>query len=750
MSLPTMGSLSTNPRARDFSLLIGWVVCVCVTFVLMGCHDKPHVRIAAEEGVLDLRQVDLAQVLSLNGEWLAYAGSDSAVFAEFDYDDSHWQPVSVEGYFQDQGFPSEGLVWYRLHLKLPPDAPLLWGYIQHANNAHALYVAKPGQAAVEATSSGHPAAMAEETIRSRSPATFRVAPDTSLVLTWKVANYGYKDGGPFHAIQLGQSDVVTRYLLFKISFVFVSLGIYFLLALSLFFNWFWRRDARVLAVSLIAATMAIRVVTASGMLDWVLGDLLIFDLRIRLEGTVVVLPGLIGYLLWSFFPNEFLTGAMGRWKVGPPQRMEALERELSGPLQSLLPRQVRGANTAFVLVAMLSSAIFLVGVLVGTPQVTSHILSAWRWLTLAFLPYCLVFVFIVLQRKRPLAQMLAFGLVPVLGSGLYDLLMAEGLIPGTFYLSEFGLLFFLGTQGYAVARRAAQYAELARFHTEKLEQEVDRRTQALQKATVAAQAASIAKSQFVSAVSHELRTPLAAILGFAQVLEDELHVALEPAHREFFQAMHSSGKRLLKLIDDLLDVAKIEAGKLDLDIRPVLVRDLVDDVMVQMQPLATYMPLRLLVPRVTPDHMQVYADETRLRQVLINLVSNAIKFTEQGHVGLAVEQTTFQGQAACAFSVFDTGVGIAPDFLSELFQPFTQEQRAYQQTQSGTGLGLAITYELVKRMNGTIEVQTTVGDGSTFTVILPCVVPGAIDRSPRPSSVTPSRRAMHGLEARRN
>src|SRR5690606_20020504 len=151
---------------------------------------------------LDLRAFAFNGVLELDGTWLARAGVDSAQFAAFDYRDDHWQAVTVPGLFTKQGFPDEGLVWYRLHLRLPPHAPRLRGYVDYVRNANALYVARPGHPPELLAQAGRPALDPDHLIPSRSTFSFILPTDTALVLAWKVANHRYRGGGPLATLRL--------------------------------------------------------------------------------------------------------------------------------------------------------------------------------------------------------------------------------------------------------------------------------------------------------------------------------------------------------------------------------------------------------------------------------------------------------------------------------------------------------------------------------------------------------------------
>ncbi len=241
--------------------------------------------------------------------------------------------------------------------------------------------------------------------------------------------------------------------------------------------------------------------------------------------------------------------------------------------------------------------------------------------------------------------------------------------------------------------------------------------EALMRATEAAQAASRAKSSFVATMSHEIRTPMNGIIGMSALLSDTV---LGRVQREYVEAIRTSANSLLAIINDILDFSKIEAGKLEIESLEMDLRGNVEEVGSMMALQAAMKDLELIVD-VAPEVPQtVSGDPHRIRQCLVNLVSNAIKFTAAGEIVIAVRVSGRRENAALVcFEVRDTGVGVSPEARAELFQPFTQADSSTTRRFGGTGLGLSIVKRLVELMDGEVGVASEVGRGSRFWFTLP-------------------------------
>ena len=249
-------------------------------------------------------------------------------------------------------------------------------------------------------------------------------------------------------------------------------------------------------------------------------------------------------------------------------------------------------------------------------------------------------------------------------------------------------------------------------------QELEESNAKLEDARQIADEANRAKSRFLANMSHELRTPLNAIIGYSEMLEEEATDSGLDALVPDLKKVHGAGRHLLQLINDVLDLSKIEAGRMDLYLETFEVRPMVDEVVNTIQPLVKQKGNTLVVD-CPPDVGAMHADLTKLRQSLFNLLSNASKFTEEGTVTLEVRREAGHDGPWLRFSVRDSGIGMTEQQLERLFQPFSQADASTTRRYGGTGLGLAITKRFIEMMGGLVSVESVPGSGSTFTLRLP-------------------------------
>jgi signal transduction histidine kinase len=294
--------------------------------------------------------------------------------------------------------------------------------------------------------------------------------------------------------------------------------------------------------------------------------------------------------------------------------------------------------------------------------------------------------------------------VPLLGADrIVGALVVRRKEPGEFPQSTIDLLQTFAAQSVLAIQNARLFGELEEKSGE-------------------LELASKHKSQFLANMSHELRTPLNAIIGVSEMLREDAEAQkqdVEPLDRVLGAARH-----LLALINDILDLSKIEAGRMDLHLETFQLLPVIKDVAKTIEPMATKNSNRIVID-CPADLGTLYADQTRFRQSLLNLASNANKFTEKGIITIAAQQRYENGHEWLTLAVTDTGIGMTAEQMSRLFQEFSQASSATASKYGGTGLGLAISRRFCQMMGGDITVESEVGRGSTFTIRLPRIVEAA-------------------------
>ncbi len=238
---------------------------------------------------------------------------------------------------------------------------------------------------------------------------------------------------------------------------------------------------------------------------------------------------------------------------------------------------------------------------------------------------------------------------------------------------------------------------------------------ALVEAKMVAESANQTKSQFLANMSHELRTPLNSIIGFSDVLTDEMFGELNAKQKQYASNINKSGKHLLKIINDILDISKVEAGKVELEPEGFDLHALISEVMLTIEPLAKQKGVELLIESGNSS-CNIYADKLKIKQIMINLLSNAVKFTDSGG---NVEVILACDEDEVSVSVKDSGIGISEAEQDELFRPFKQLDSANNRKYEGTGLGLVLVKKFVQLHHGNIYVKSSPGQGSTFTFVIP-------------------------------
>jgi signal transduction histidine kinase len=242
----------------------------------------------------------------------------------------------------------------------------------------------------------------------------------------------------------------------------------------------------------------------------------------------------------------------------------------------------------------------------------------------------------------------------------------------------------------------------------------------LRMAKEAAEAANRAKSSFLANMSHEIRTPLNAVIGYSEILQEDAELN---GHKDLvpdLEKIHSAGKHLLDIISDILDLSKIEAGKIELALQEFDIRDMLNELTSTIAPLVEK-NINIFEVSIPEQIGSMTADKTRVRQILFNLLSNAGKFTENGHIIVSANRERTASSEWIRFNISDSGIGMSPDQVANLFNDFSQGDASTTRKYGGTGLGLSISKRFCDLMGGQISVQSELGAGSTFTVHLPVV-----------------------------
>jgi len=403
-----------------------------------------------------------------------------------------------------------------------------------------------------------------------------------------------------------------------------------------------------------------------------------------------------------------------------------------------------------------SSLLYLIATMVLPVRLHGYILTAYYPFFIGGLAYMAYIIGYAMLKRDSDAYLEGLGFLFILFTASYDMLVDREVYLGD-YILPFGLLCFIFIQSVILSRRFSRaFLRLEALVQENkgildaLETRVEERTadlrqvnEHLEEARKAAEEASKAKTRFLQNMSHEMRTPLNGVLGYAELIRDTDPKGI---HRSYAEKIIEESKNLLDLINQILDLSKIEAGKLTLELVPFDLEELIRSVYDILVPLAEKKQIhfRLSVAPSLPSHLK--GDPVRLRQILVNLVGNALKFTHEGWVDLKAEQQEATGdRVIILFTIQDTGIGISKEFQSSIFESFTQAQVGLSKPYGGTGLGTTIAKQLTELMGGSISFTSEEGKGTIFWVSIPFQKVSAVQLG-KPVSPSPEGRLpeLHG------
>ena len=681
-----------------------------------SCGEGQRSAPRAVDGVLDLRDWDFSEsgLVELRGEWRILPEDISERWSITPLPDDAGT-IDVPGGWEGH-LPTWGYATLELEVLLPNEAPRLYGLeIQRSSSASRLAAAGEPIASLGTLGTSR-----AETVSEWSEDVGYAKLANSVRLTWRIANYHHLPGGPIFAPKLGDPDTINNTRLRYYTFQFAVFG--FLLMVGLYHLLIWalqHRERSVLWFALLALIFAVRVPAADHVFT-----LLIDPSWEHTENRLSLLTFFLA------LPNAILF------------------------INSVFPKKWFG---------YLTKTAAAVGVIASIPVVVLpmhlfiQVLPAYQiWLLIAT-PFIVARVVqIPLERERG-SILFAAGVLVLLSAAVHDVALFRYLPSLGVPVAPGALVVFVFFQAWVIAQRYADAQKTAEHLSEHLQEEVDikvkelrdamdeerrlrhqleafntqlthtnealEKTQKdLERALQEAEAATRAKSQFLANMSHELRSPMNGVIGMAELLLDS---RLDGDQREFVRTIIRSGESLVGIINDLLDFSKIESGKIELESVELNVNDLVEEVVQLFARQANDKGLALGAS-IAPDvPTRVLGDHARLRQVLVNLVNNAIKFTEQGEVAVHVqlgagvdevdgERPEEPATTRLVFSVRDTGIGMNEAQQARIFEAFQQADASTTRRFGGTGLGLAISRSLVEQMGGQLTVRSAPGTGSTF------------------------------------
>lgn len=681
-----------------------YLATILVLLAFIACEKKDRPAVTARAGVLDLREdaagnrpawdFDRHGTLELNGEWEIYWNKllDPTDFLKpgenkpsaYVRVPARWNSLTFDG----APAGSTGYATYRLKLILPGNSyiqnELLALRCRYEQSAYRIFwngiaVAANGVVAKE-----------KESYRPEyRPLIARVPGGAKheIEIIVQVANFAHRSGGFTIPIELGLAPALTAYTRTRQLTEAFLLGAVLLMS-CYFFGLFFSRpvDRAPLWFALCCLATFARILLT--------GDRLVMQLPINPDWAILLRSEYLSFNLANAAALLYLH--------------QLFENESNKKIRNIL---------------LIAIACIAAPALALPPAIFTHTLLPAQItivLTLVFAYY--VSVKAMLHRREG-AQAIFLGFVLLSFTVINDILYNQFLI-GPGYITPYGVFCLVLTHSVALSRRLAAGFKQTENLKENLEVQVELRTVELKEAIAVAQQATAAKSAFFAMMTHELRTPLNGIIGMSNILK---LTPLNTEQEKYLGIIHTSGSNLMSVINDILDFSVIDAGKFSLNKTAFPLPECLDEVMALGKTLLKDKNVKLTMAPLPSDFpVKIFSDQARIRQALLNLVSNAVKFTEKGYIHLncsVLEKSATK--VTVEFSVEDTGIGISEEDQQNLFKPYTQADQTISRRYGGTGLGLVISSRIIEALGGNIFVSSLPDKGSCFFFTLQFDIPGA-------------------------
>jgi len=637
---------------------------------LSGCvvSDRPPLAV---NGFLDLSAWDFDKdgAVKLDGDWEFY-------WQRLLYPDEFFsaQPVPMTDHFRIPGRwdgrvidgvkqTGDGYATFRLKVKLSPERRIMAVRIKEESSAYRLWV--NGQEVARNGVVGESRnEMVPQYLLQLKPF---LAEKESLEFVLQVSNFHHRKGGVWFPLELGNSDdlVDSQYAVWALDlFLFGSLlimGLYYLFIFLL-----RKKELSALYFSLFCLLIAARTIFTNTRFFLHVFPSFPWEIvyKVELLTVTVTFPVMLMFIC-SLYPEE-------------SSRLVVRCTQLVGATASLF-------------------------VLLVDARLSSQIVVPYQFVILFLYLYITYVLLRASLRKRTGARIILFGMTIFYATIVNDVLASQAII-ATPFLASIGMLILVLSQSFGLSKNfVSAFSSVESLSAELEEKNIELTRQ------------DKIKDEFLANTSHELRTPLHGMIGIAESLLSSTRETGSGVTRNSLELIVGSGQRLAHLVNDILDFLRLKHQDFDLDLQPQNLRALTDSVLTLTSPLAKAKPLQL-INSIPADLSAVTGDQNRLQQVLYNLIGNAIKYTDRGRV----ELSAYQQAEEIVVCVADTGIGIAPDQLNAIFQPFVQAGQPAGCHSESSGLGLGICCQLIEKHGGRLSVESTLGEGSRFCFTLPC------------------------------